>query len=103
MGQEEPPCSLALASVCPRRSPPWHLPPSRSRLSLLLSVSTPCGLEDLFLRPFPLSRVCGSARRNMTSLGHQLYTASASKTFSNVKSNQLECCSLKFWRTALAC
>merc|ERR1712206_43922 len=75
----EPPCSLESVSVCPRRSLPWLLLPSRSRLLLLLSASTLSGLEDLFLLLCPPSKVCGSARRNMTSLAHRLSTASASK------------------------
>merc|ERR1712137_1253183 len=76
---EEPPCSLESVSVCPRRSLPWLLPPSRSRLWLLLSASTLSGLEDLFLLLCPPSKVCGSARKNMTNPDHRLSTASASK------------------------
>merc|ERR1712087_716665 len=52
---------------------------SRSRLWLLPSVNTPCGLEDLFWLPCPLSKVCGSRRRNTTSLARRLSTTSASK------------------------
>merc|ERR1712137_109379 len=76
---EEPPCSLESVSVCPRRSLPWLLPPSRSRLWLLLSASTLSGLEDLFLLLCPPSKVCGSARKNMTNPDHRSSTASASK------------------------
>merc|ERR1712125_315480 len=76
---EVPPCSLESVSVCPRKLLPWLLLPSRSRLWLPQNVNTLCGLEDLFLPLCLLSKVCGSARKNMMNLAHPLSTASASK------------------------
>merc|ERR1712157_448843 len=88
---EEPPCSQESVSACPRRSLPWHPPPSRSRLLLPQNVNTLSGLEDPFLPLFLLSKVCGSVRRSMMSPVHPLSTASASKLISMLR--LLVCCS----------
>src|SRR5210317_673886 len=77
--REVPPCSPESVSVCPRRSPLWHLLPLRLRLWPHQSVSTPCGLEGLFWHLFLPSRACGSRRRSMMSLVQALFTGSASK------------------------
>merc|ERR1711971_56998 len=77
--QEAPPCTPVLLTVCRRRSPPWLLPPSRSRSSLPLRGSTPYGLEDpSWLPSLPSSR-CGSRSRSTTSPAPESSTASASK------------------------
>merc|ERR1712135_38594 len=74
-----PPCTPVLLTECRRKSPFLLPPPSRSRSLLPLSVNTPSGLVVPFLLPCLLSRLCGSPRRNTTSLALELFTASASK------------------------
>merc|ERR1711915_765761 len=86
-----PPCMLVLLTGCRRKSLVLLHPPSRSRSLLLLRGSTPFGLVAPSLVPCPLSRTCGSPRRNMTSLAPALSIASASK--SQCQTNQIHC----FW------
>merc|ERR1712154_185292 len=76
---EVPLCSPESVSVCLRRSPLLPLLLSRLRLWHPLNVNTLCGSEDLFWLLFLHSKVCGSARKNMTNLDHPLSIASASK------------------------
>merc|ERR1712054_303488 len=76
---EAPPCTLALLTVCRRRSLLLLLPPSRSRSLLHQRGSTLSGSEDPSLLPFPPSSRCGSPSRSMMSAAHPLFTASASK------------------------
>merc|ERR1712212_1206205 len=74
-----PPCTLVLLIVCRRKSLALLLPPSRSRSLLLLSVNTPYGSVAPSLLHSPLSRPCGSPRKNTTNLAPESSTASASK------------------------
>merc|ERR1719317_541701 len=76
---EAPQCTLVLLTVCRRKSPHLHHPPSRSRSLLHQRGSTPSGLEDQSLPPSPPSSRCGSPSRSMMSAAHPLSTASASK------------------------
>merc|ERR1712194_879467 len=72
-------CFLVLVSEWARKSQHWPLLRLRSRLWHRRRGNILCGLEDLFLHRSLHSRVCGSARKNMTSLDLQLYTASVSR------------------------
>merc|ERR1712128_388270 len=74
-----PPCTPVLLTVCRRRSPLLHHPPSRSRLLLHQRGNTPSGSEAPSLLPCPPSSRCGSPSRSMMSAAHPLSTASASK------------------------
>merc|ERR1712150_444680 len=76
---EAPPCTPVLLTACRRRSPPWLLPPSRSRSSLPPRGSTPSGSEAPSWLPSPPSSRCGSPSRSTTSAAPPLSTASASK------------------------
>merc|ERR1712179_838450 len=64
-----PPCMLVLLIVCRRKS----------LLLLLLSVNTLYGSVAPSLLLYPLSRPCGSPRRNTKNPAQALSTASASK------------------------
>merc|ERR1712150_335746 len=76
---EAPPCTPVLLTACRRRSPPWLLPPSRSRSSLPPRGSTPYGsVAPSWLLSPPSSR-CGSPSRSTTSPAHPSSTGSASK------------------------
>merc|ERR1711936_846744 len=75
---EAPPCTPVLLTACRRRSPPWLLPPSRSRSLLPLRGSTPSGSVDPSCLLCPPSSRCGSPSRSMTSAAHPLSTASVS-------------------------
>merc|ERR1712136_502340 len=74
-----PPCTPVSPTECRRRSPPWLPPPSRSRSSLPLRGSTPCGSVAPSSPPSPPSSRCGSPSRSTTSAAPPLSTASASK------------------------
>merc|ERR1712117_374397 len=74
-----PPCTQVLLTECRRRSPLLPHPPLRSRLLLHLRESTPSGSEDPSWLPCPLSRLCGSPSRSMTSVAQQLSTENVSK------------------------
>merc|ERR1719154_281333 len=74
-----PPCTLVSLIVCRRKSHAWHLPPSRLRSLLLPSENTPYGLVAPFSHLSPLSKLCGSPRKNTTNPAPELFTASASK------------------------
>merc|ERR1719452_239923 len=79
-----PPCTLVLLIVCRRKSPPSHHPPSRSRSLLLPSENTPYGLVAPSFPLSPLSRLCGSPRKNTTNPAPELFTASASNLLSTI-------------------
>ena len=74
-----PPCTLVLLIVCKRRSLPWLLPPSRSRLLLPQKGNTLSGLEDPSWHPSPPSNRCGSPSKSTMNVAHPLSTGSASK------------------------
>ena len=74
-----PPCTLVLLIVCKRRSLPWLLPPSRSRLLLPQKGNTLSGLEDPSWHPSPPSNRCGSPSKSTMNVVHQLFTENASK------------------------
>merc|ERR1719317_1140129 len=82
---EAPQCTLVLLTVCRRKSPHLHHPPSRSRSLLHQRGSTPSGSEDPSLPPSPHlleggeGGKDGSPSRSMMSAAHPLSTASASK------------------------
>merc|ERR1711974_566760 len=78
-----PPCTPVSLTGCRRRSPPWLLPPSRSRSSLPLRGSTPSGSEDPSCPLCPPSSRCGSPSRSMTSAAHPLSTASVSNFYNH--------------------
>jgi len=62
------PCSLESATVFKRKSPTSHHPPWLLRLLPHQRENTPSGLEDPSLHPYPLSKKCGSPKKNMTNL-----------------------------------
>merc|ERR1712083_889068 len=76
-----PPCMLVLLIVCRRKSLLLLHQPSRSRSLLLLSVNTLYGSVAPSSLLYPLSRPCGSQRRNTKNLAQALFTANASKCF----------------------
>ena len=78
---EVPPCTLALLTVCKRKSLPWHLLPWRSRSLLLLKGNTLSGSEAPSWHPCPPSNKCGSPSKNMTNPVLPSSTGSASKQF----------------------
>merc|ERR1719154_887726 len=77
-----PPCTLVLLIVCRKKSLLLLLPPSRSRSLLPLSENTPYGSVAPSLPLSPLSRLCGSPRKNTTNPAPDLFTASASNLLS---------------------
>merc|ERR1712212_811043 len=68
-----------MGTACRKRSPPWLLPPRRSRSSLPPRESTPSGSAAPSWLPSPPSRRCGSPSRSTTSLAPASSTANASK------------------------
>merc|ERR1712212_1398186 len=68
-----------MGTACRKRSPPWLLPPRRSRSSLLPRGSTPSGSAAPSWLLSPPSRKCGSQSRSSTSLDPELSTANVSK------------------------
>merc|ERR1712212_836039 len=66
-----------MGTACRKRSPPWLLPPRRSRSSLLPRGSTPSGSAAPSWLPSPPSRRCGSPSRNSTRLDPELSTENA--------------------------
>merc|ERR1712083_1280519 len=78
-----PPCMLVLLIVCRRKSLLLLLQPLRSRSLLHQSVNTLYGSVAPSCLLCPLSRPCGSQRRNTKNLAQALFTANASKLFYN--------------------
>merc|ERR1712128_152725 len=76
-----PPCMLVLLIVCRRKSHHWLHQPLRSRSLLLLSVNTLYGSVAPSCLLCPLSKPCGSQRRNTKNPAQALFTASASKKY----------------------
>merc|ERR1711936_110702 len=74
-----PLCTPVSLTGCRRRSPPWLLPPSRSRSSLPPRGNTPSGSVAPSFLPSPPSSRCGSPSRSTMSAAHPLSTGSASK------------------------
>merc|ERR1712002_817363 len=68
-----------IADRMQKRSPPWLLPPSRSRSSLPPRGSTPSGSEAPSSLPSPPSSRCGSPSRSTMSAAPPSSTGSASK------------------------
>merc|ERR1712083_978691 len=76
-----PPCMLVLLIVCRRKSLLLLLQLLRSRSLLHQSVNTLYGSVAPSCLLCPLSRPCGSQRRNTKNLAQALSTASASKKY----------------------
>merc|ERR1711990_1060738 len=86
---EVPPCIPVSPIVCRRRSRKWHLPPWRSRSSLLPRGNTPSGSEAPSWLLSPPSRRCGSPSKSSTRLAPESSTANAfrKKTYKKTKKN----------------
>merc|ERR1719341_516371 len=73
-----PQCIQVLLTECRKRSQLLHHQPSRSRSLLHLKENTLYGLVDPSWPLCPLSRLCGSLRKNMRNPVLELFTANAS-------------------------
>jgi hypothetical protein len=78
--QVVPQCTQVLLIVCKKKSPHSPHQPLRSRSSLHQNVNTPSGSEDQSWLHSPLSKLCGSANKNMMNLAQELFTVNASKS-----------------------
>merc|ERR1711894_175601 len=74
-----PPCTLVLPIVCKRKSPPWLLPPSKSRSLPHQRGNIPYGSVVPSWRPCLPSNRCGSPNKNTTNPAPELFTGNASK------------------------